>query len=114
MAQRIARQRLRSHKAPVTRQDALDRLRSFEPHLRARGVRSLYLFGSTARDEADERSDLDLLFDYDPASPFSLFTQADLSQELSAGIGAGVDLIALDGLRPSFRDRIAQDIVRVF
>jgi len=98
----------------VTRDAALDRLRSFEPRLREQGVRTLYLFGSTARGKASERSDVDLLFDDDPASRFSLFTQADLIEELSAEIGAKVDLIALDGLRPSFRDRIGSDLVRVF
>jgi uncharacterized protein len=85
-----------------------------EPRLRARGVRALFLFGSTARDEADDQSDLDLLFDYDPASGFSLFTQADLSAELSSHVGTQVDLIALDGLRPSFRARVAPEMVRVF
>ena len=82
--------------------------------MRARGVQTLYLFGSTARGEASERSDVDLLFDYDPASRFSLFTQADLIDELSTEIGAKVELIALDGLRQSFRDRIGSDLVQVF
>lgn len=77
-------------------------------------MRILYLFGSTARNEAVDRSDLDLLFDYDPASRFSLFTQADLMEDLSTELGTRVDLIALDGLRPSFRDRIRSDLVRVF
>lgn len=77
-------------------------------------MQTLYLFGSTARGEASERSDVDLLFDYDPASRFSLFTQADLIDELSTEIGAKVELIALDGLRQSFRDRIGSDLVQVF
>ena len=98
----------------MTRDAALDRLRPLEPRLRARGVRSLYLFGSTARDEAGERSDLDLLFEYDPSSRFSLFTQADLIDELSTAIGTAVDLISLNGLRSSFRDRVATEMVRVF
>lgn len=100
--------------ARVTRDAALTRLRSFEPQLRARGVRALYLFGSTARDQAGDGSDLDLLFDYDPASRFSLFTQAELIEELSTRIGTKVDLIALDGLRPGFRDRIRAEMISVF
>jgi predicted nucleotidyltransferase len=32
------------------------------------GATALYLFGSTARDEAGEASDLDLFIDYDPDS----------------------------------------------
>lgn len=102
------------HDDRVRRDDALEHLKRCEPRLRARGVRSLYLFGSTARDEAGERSDVDLLFDHDPASRFSLFTQAELIEELSTEIGARVDLIALDGLRPAFRDRVAPQMVQVF
>ena len=77
-------------------------------------MRSLYLFGSTARDEAGDRSDIDLLFDHDPASRFSLFTQAELIEELSTEIGTRVDLIALDGLRPSFRERVGPQMIQVF
>lgn len=98
----------------MKRDAALTRLRPFESRLRARGVRSLYLFGSTARDEAGERSDLDLLFDHDPTSRFSLFTQAELMEELAAEIGTKVDLIALDGLRAPFRERVAREMVQVF
>lgn len=98
----------------MKRAAALDRLRPLEAHLRARGVRSLFLFGSTARDDADDRSDVDLLFDHDPASGFSLFTQAELSAELSDQFGTRVDLVALDGLRPAFRTRITPELVRVF
>ncbi len=98
----------------MRRETALTRLRQFEPSLRARGVRKLYLFGSTARDEAGDLSDLDLLFEHDPTSRFSLFTQASLIEELSAAFGAKVDLIAMDGLRAPFRERVAPEMVQVF
>mgnify|MGYP003675362024 CR=1 FL=1 len=56
--------------------EAITRLKPFERRLRARGINALYLFGSTARDEASPASDLDLLYDYDSARQFSLFDQA--------------------------------------
>lgn len=93
---------------------ALTKLRQYEPSLRARGVRKLYLFGSTARGEATAQSDLDLLFEHDPAARFSLFTQAGLIDELSVAFGAKVDLVALDGLRPAFRERVEREMVPVF
>lgn len=98
----------------MRRDTAIDRLKLFEQRLRARGIRALYLFGSTARDEAHETSDLDLLFDYDPNSRFSLFTQAELREELAGAIGSKVDLIALESLRPEFRVRVGRDMVQVF
>jgi predicted nucleotidyltransferase len=93
---------------------ALAKLKPFEPRLRARGISALYLFGSTARDEAGEASDLDLLFEYDPARPFSLFDQAGAMLELSDGLGAKVDLVSRIGLRERLRDRIEAEMVRVF
>lgn len=98
----------------MEREAALTRLREFEPRLRERGVRSLYLFGSTARGDAADESDLDLLFEHDPASGFSLFTQAGLARELSTAFAAKIDLVAVDGLRPAFRERVSREMIRVF
>lgn len=102
------------HNVAMKRAEAIIRLKPLEPRLRARGVRALYLFGSTARDEADEASDLDLLYEYDPSSKFSLFDQAGAMLELSDELGTKVDLISRAGLRPRLRARIEGEMVRVF
>ncbi|WP_367276903.1 nucleotidyltransferase family protein [Bradyrhizobium sp.] len=44
----------------MERTEAMRRLRTFAGALKARGATSLYLFGSTARNEASDESDLDL------------------------------------------------------
>jgi len=49
----------------MTRDEALTRLRYRESDLKRIGVQSLYLFGSTARNEAEASSDVDLFFDYE-------------------------------------------------
>lgn len=51
----------------MTRDDAIARLRDHADAIRALGGTSLYLFGSTSRDEARPDSDLDLFMDYDQA-----------------------------------------------
>ena len=48
----------------MKRVDAIAVLRAHEAELRGLGVEHLYLFGSTARDEAREDSDVDLFIDY--------------------------------------------------
>ncbi|MDE2562799.1 MAG: nucleotidyltransferase domain-containing protein [Sphingomonadales bacterium] len=98
----------------MKRVEAINRLKPFEPHLRARGINALYLFGSTARDEAGDASDLDLLYEYDPSRKFSLFDQAGAMLELSDALGARVDLVSRAGLRPSLRARVEGEMVRVF
>lgn len=57
----------------MNRSDALTKLRGFADVIRAFGATSLYLFGSTARDEAAAGSDLDLFIDYDHGGRFSAF-----------------------------------------
>lgn len=110
----VARLRGLLHNKSMKRDIALTRLKPFERRLRERGINALYLFGSTARDEAGEMSDLDLLFEYDPSRPFSLFDQAGAMLELSEGLGAKVDLVSRNGLRPRMRARVEGEMVRVF
>lgn len=98
----------------MKRDIALARLRNFERHLRQQGVSALYLFGSTARDEAGDQSDLDLLFESDPRVNFSLFTQMRLKHELSDSLGTRVDFISREGLRPRVKARVEQEMVQVF
>jgi predicted nucleotidyltransferase len=50
----------------MNRADVIARLKAAEPALRARGVAALYLYGSYARDEAREDSDVDILVDFEP------------------------------------------------
>jgi predicted nucleotidyltransferase len=94
--------------------EAINRLKPLERRLRDRGINALYLFGSTARDEADAASDLDLLYDYDPSQPFSLFDQAGAMLELSDELGTRVDLVSRAGLRARLRARVEGEMVRVF
>lgn len=94
--------------------DALARLKPLETRLRARGINALFLFGSTARDEGKPTSDLDLLYDYDPSTGFSLFDQASVMLELRDEFGASIDLVSRRGLRPRVRARIEKEMVRVF
>ena len=53
--------------------DVIARLKAREAELRARDVRSLALFGSTARDEARPESDIDLLVELDESRSFTLW-----------------------------------------
>jgi predicted nucleotidyltransferase len=49
----------------MKRDEAISRLQQHEADLKQLGVEHLYLFGSTARGEAREDSDVDLIFDYE-------------------------------------------------
>ena len=65
------------HTKPMNRDDAIAKLKQHEAELKRLGVEHLYLFGSTAREEAREDSDVDLFFDHAEGS-LGLFELIDV------------------------------------
>jgi uncharacterized protein len=98
----------------MNRTQALRKLRTFAGALKARGATSLYLFGSTARNQAGAGSDLDLFMDYDPRSKFSAFDLVAARRLLQEGLGVDVDLTTRKGLHPLIRKQIEAEATRVF
>jgi uncharacterized protein len=92
----------------------LNRLKSFEADLRAKGVCALYLFGSVARGEAGPDSDVDLSFDIAPDVKFSLFDQAQIMCDLSEALGTKVDLVPRRAIHPYIRSRVEAEQIKVF
>ena len=60
----------------MTRDEATTELARHADALRARGAEAAYLFGSTARGESRDDSDLDVFIDVAPGRKFSLTTSA--------------------------------------
>jgi predicted nucleotidyltransferase len=98
----------------MTRTEALTQLKECAPAVRARGVTSLYLFGSRERDEAGPASDLDIFVDYDPAQRFSLLDLAGIKNMLERQLAIEVDVTTRDSLHPLLRDDIERSAIRVF
>ena len=67
------------------------------------------VFGSVARGDDDERSDVDLLFVM--RRPLSLMELGRLEDDVSAAAGAPVDLVPESSLRPALRDRALAEAV---
>lgn len=61
----------------MNRADVLDTLKLIETPLRKRGVGSLYLFGSYARDDAKDSSDIDVFVDPVNEDSFGLISLMD-------------------------------------
>lgn len=93
---------------------AIEQLKSHAEAVRAMGATSLYLFGSTARDEATTGSDLDLFIEYDTGSRFNAFDLVGIKLFLEERLGAEVDVTTRDGLHPRLRDAIERTAVRIF
>ena len=95
----------------MNREEVLDRLRCSEADLRRLGVRSLRLFGSVARGEATEESDVDLLVAFDGSPTFSGFMALKIFIEDL--LGARVDLVTESGLREGVRPQVEREAIRV-
>jgi predicted nucleotidyltransferase len=90
----------------------LERLREkVAPILRRLGVRRASVFGSLARGEGDEESDVDLLVELEPGR--SLLDLAELKVELEEVLGRRVDVITYDSLHPLLRDRVLREQRRI-
>ena len=97
----------------MTREEAIDRLLEHEAELKRLGVEKLYLFGSTARGEAGDNSDVDLFFDY-PKGRLGLYELMDVKEYTASILGVKTDIMTRDSLHKILRQRIEASAVRVF
>ncbi len=99
----------------MTRAEALTRLRAHEAELRGAGVGALWLFGSVARDEAGEGSDVDLFFEIGADKPrFDLFDLSGVRLRLIEIMKREVDLMTRGGIHHRRRERIEASAIQVF
>jgi predicted nucleotidyltransferase len=97
----------------VKRDEAITRLKGHEAELKRLGVEHLYLFGSTARGEAKEDSDIDLFFDYEKGK-FGVFELIDVKEYAASILGCPTDIMTRDSLHKALRRQIESTAVRVF
>jgi uncharacterized protein len=71
-------------------------------------VRNPRIFGSVARGEDEEGSDLDLLVDANPGTGY--LTLAKLQLELEALLGVGVDIATPGAIGPRLAQRVNRDL----
>ena len=73
------------------------------------GGRDVRVFGSVARGEDDEGSDVDLLFVM--GRPLSLMELGRLEEQVSAAVRVSVDLVPEGSLRPALREQAMAEAV---
>ena len=97
----------------MKRAEAIRCLEEHAPDLRQLGVEHLFLFGSTARDEANENSDVDMFFDYRKGS-LGLFELMDVKEAAARILGRPADIVTRDSLHKTLRHRIEASALQVF
>lgn len=71
-------------------------------------IRRLALFGSWARGEAREDSDVDVMVDVDPSIGLGFI---ELAEELERALGRRVDLVSRRAIRPAYWKRIELELI---
>ena len=95
-----------------TRDEVLKTLKGELHFLRQKyGVKRLGLFGSHSRDEATEKSDIDILVAFE--RPIGFFDFIDLEDYLKEKLGAEVELVTEDALKPLIKPRVTRETVYV-
>ncbi len=97
----------------MDRETVIRVLRDHADEIHARGAAALYLFGSTARNEAGPDSDVDLFLEKSDPQAFSLITLIALKHFLEDTLGANVDLVTREGLHPRLKSGIEAQAQRV-
>ena len=97
----------------MDRPAAIARLKEHETELRQLGVQHLYLFGSTARGEARDDSDVDLFFDYERGK-FGLFDLMEVKETAARILGCNTDIMTRDSIHKLLRAKVEASAVPVF
>ncbi len=77
--------------------------------LRTFPLKRAALFGSFARNEADDNSDIDILIE--PKSGFTLFDMLRMEETLREKLNRKIDLVEFSAIKPSIRERVLEQAV---
>jgi uncharacterized protein len=85
----------------MKRDQAIALLKQYEQPLKSFGVKSLAIFGSVARNEANPESDIDILVEFSEPPTFDLYM--DLKFDLEDCLSQSADLVSHKMLKPQIQ-----------
>jgi uncharacterized protein len=94
----------------LNRQAIISVLKEQKELVRRFSIQNIYIFGSAARDQATNLSDVDLLVEFAEDALVSLFQFARLRRELSRVLNCNVDLVTPDALHEKSKEEILSGV----
>lgn len=89
--------------------EIVNTLKALKPDLLQHKVREIGLFGSFARDEQHNTSDIDVLIDFDDEA--SLFDLIRVGDFLETKLHRKVDVVPKESLREEIRDTVLKEMI---
>jgi len=94
----------------MDRDSAINLLKDNLENIQKYGVKSIGIFGSIARNEAHELSDLDVLVEYSEGS-LNLDSYMDLKYYLEELFNCPVDLVTISSIKPYLKEKVMREVV---
>jgi hypothetical protein len=76
------------------------------------GIKRILVFGSHARNEATQTSDIDLIVDFPEGT--SLLDHVGIEIELSEALNMKIDLLSRNGISPYIKDHILKEAIVIY
>ena len=97
---------------PLTKEEIINTLRQQKDLLRTKFyVKNIGIFGSFARNEANEKSDIDFLVEFEEGNLDYYLIRRNLNDFLSAEFKREVDIAISKALKPFYKDSILNQAV---
>lgn len=94
---------------PYTRKDIEEKLKKEKDYLKNKfKVEKIGIFGSYARNEARDDSDIDLLVEFNENIGWEFI---DLKDYLESKLNKKVDLVTVDALKPQLKSSILNEVI---
>ena len=94
-----------------TKEEVLRILQQEKPELvRRYGVKRLALFGSYARDDQHDDSDVDILVEVDPSIGLGF---VELAERIEGALGVRAEVVSRRAIKPRYWEVIQEDLIDV-
>ncbi|MBI5326269.1 MAG: nucleotidyltransferase domain-containing protein [Ignavibacteriae bacterium] len=77
-------------------------------------VEKVYLFGSYARSEQDDESDIDLLLEFNKDARIGLIQFSRIKIDIEKALKHKVDLLTKESVSPYINPNIQKDIIKIY
>ena len=98
----------------MNKQEIIQKLKDNKNIIEKYGITKLFLFGSYARNEATEDSDIDLVYENDSEKPISYIDYVELEDFLTKNFNKKIELVNYKYMNPIIKKIAEKDFVYVY